>query len=138
MVSFDWRTALPGWTIQFVGPRPGLRGATFPQARVVQVYVRADESVPDIAHAFAHELGHAVDVTYLDDQDRAAFNVARGRPADFGWWVAPAADDFASGAGDWAECFAWTMTAGRGGFYSRLGPPPSAGVMALIGQLDHA
>jgi hypothetical protein len=137
LVTFDWRDALPGWTIQFTGPRAGMRGATFPAQKVVQVYVRSGESAADLAHAFAHELGHAVDVTYMNDQVRAEFNQARGRPATFGWWVAPGADDFASGAGDWAECFAWTMTNGVGGFYSKLGPPPNASVMALIALLDH-
>jgi hypothetical protein len=137
LVHFDWRDALPGWTIQFAGQRAGMRGATFPAQRVVQVYVRQGESAADVAHAFAHELGHAIDVTYMNDQVRAEFNQARGRSATFGWWVAPGADDFASGAGDWAECFAWTMTNGVGGFYSKLGPPPDSSVMALIGQLDH-
>ncbi len=135
LVRFDWRDALPGWSIQFVGPRPGLRGATFPPQHVIQVYVSRGEALDLIAHAFAHELGHAMDVTYLDDADRAAFNQARGRAPNFGWWVAAAADDFASGAGDWAECFAWMTTGGVGGFYSKLGPPPSAAVMALMTQL---
>jgi len=137
LVYFDWRDGLPGWTIQFMGPRVGMRGATFPQDKVVQVYVRPDESAADVAHAFAHELGHAIDVTYLNAHLRVEFNQARGRPSNFGWWVSAGADDFASGAGDWAECFAWTMTHGVGAFYSRLGPRPDDAVMALIGQLDH-
>jgi hypothetical protein len=137
LVYFDWRDTLPGWTIQFVGPRAGMRGATFPRSKIVQVYVRSDESAADVAHAFAHELGHAIDVTYLNDQFRGEFNQARGRPTNFGWWVSAGADDFSSGAGDWAECFAWTMTHGVGGFYSNLGPPPTEDVMGLIGQLDH-
>jgi hypothetical protein len=137
LVHFDWRDSLPGWSVQFLGPRAGLRGATFPASKVVQVYVRSDESAADVAHAFAHELGHAIDVTYMDGDERTEFNLARGRSASFGWWVAPGADDFSSGAGDWAECFAWTMTQGVGGFYSKLGPPPNATVMAVIAQLDH-
>ena len=44
-----WRDGLPGWTIQFMGPRVGMRGATFPQDKVVQVYVRPDESAADVA-----------------------------------------------------------------------------------------
>jgi len=137
MVHYDYIDALRGWSIEFVGPRDGFRGATFPASHVVQIYVRRSENASELAHTLAHELGHAIDVTYFDDQDRAQFNVARGRDAASAWWVAPSADDFASGAGDWAECFAWTVTNGAGGFFSKLGPAPDSATKALVMQLAH-
>ena len=133
-ISYPWQAKLPGWRIEFVGARPGYRGSTFPNDRLMQIYVRPDESVEELAHVTAHEMGHAVDVTYLDQAERASFNVERGRSPDSTWWVANGADDFSSGAGDWAECFAWSQMQ-SGPWYSRLGNPPDAATLGLIEAL---
>jgi hypothetical protein len=133
-ISFDWRAELPGWRIQFVGPRSGYRGSTFPDQRLIQVYVRSNSSLNDLVHVTAHELGHAVDVTLLAAEDREAWNVARGRSASAGWWVAPGQTDFSSGAGDWAESFAWSQTT-TGGWYSEIGNPPTAEQLALLASI---
>lgn len=122
---FDWTRWLPGWRVEFLGPRRGYQGSTFPRERLVQVYVRPTMSVDQIAHVLAHELGHAVDVVLLDDTVRGAINIARGRDATAMWWVDAGATDFASGSGDWAELFSWWASGGRGKWASRLGPPPS-------------
>lgn len=134
-ISFDWRRLLPGWQIQFVGPRQGYRGSTFPDRRVIQVYVRPEASLDEVAHVTAHEMGHAIDVTYFDDVDRSRFNLARGRSASSPWWVAPGATDFASGAGDWAESFAWSQVGSSGGWFSQLGSPPNPLQFELIAAL---
>ncbi len=136
-ISFDWRRLLPGWQIQFVGPRQGYRGSTFPDRRVIQVYVRADASLDEVSHVTAHEMGHAIDVTYFDDEDRGQFNLARGRSVSSPWWVAAGATDFASGAGDWAESFAWSQVGSSGGWFSLLGSPPNVLQMALIADLTN-
>lgn len=125
-IEGDWESVLPGWTVSFEGPRRGYKGSTYPARRRIEVYVRPGQGPADIAHVLAHELGHAIDVTYFTDAERAAFNSLRGRHPGHGWWVGPGGNDFASGSGDWAECFAWMVTGGRGGFFSRLGSPPDA------------
>jgi len=133
-IAFPWQEVLPGWRIEFLPERKGYRGSTFPKQRLIQVYLRPGLSVDDYVHVTAHELGHAVDVTLLDAADHQRWNEARGRPADADWWVASGADDFSSGAGDWAECFAWWQMP-RGRFYSRVGPVPSDAQLALMAAL---
>ena len=133
-ITYPWRDRLPGWRIEFVGPRQGYRGATFPSDQLIEIYVRPSASDDELVHVAAHEIGHAVDVTYLEASTRAAFNMARGRSADATWWVANGADDFSSGAGDWAECFAWSQME-SGPWYSRLGAPPDRSTMELIRAL---
>ncbi len=130
-IPLHWRDLLPDWHIEFLGPRDHYRGRTSPESRHIEVYVRPDETFEELAHVTAHELGHAIDVTYLDDAERARFAEARGHTGHNAWWVADGADDFGSGAGDWAESFAWSQT-GRLPWFSRLGPPPTAAQLDLM------
>lgn len=123
-ISFPWQEYLPGWRIEFVGPRNGYRGLTFTNDKVIQIYQRSDFSFDDYVHVLAHEIGHAIDVTYLDDSARAAWISIRGINANAPWWVSEGGRDFASGAGDWAESFAWWQTQ-KGGFFSELAGKPS-------------
>jgi hypothetical protein len=137
LIIGDWESALSGWTVSFERARQGYKGITYPSRRRIEIYVRPGQSVAELAHVLAHELGHAIDVTYFTDAERAAFNVLRGRHPGSPWWVRPGGNDFASGSGDWAECFAWMVTGGRGGFFSRLGPPPDAAEqLAMWEMLD--
>ena len=129
---FDWTKWLPGWRVDLLGERRGYKGSTFPDERLVQVYVRPSMTADQIAHVLAHELGHAVDVTYFDDTVRSAIQLARGRRADAQWWVESGTTDFASGSGDWAEMFSWWASGGRGRWLSTVGRPPSASEMVWI------
>lgn len=134
-IPVDWRAALPGWQIRFLPARAGLRGATFPDRRVIEIYVRRRDSAAELAHVVAHELGHAVDVSRLDDADRAAWKAARGIDPRAAWFPAGSAvADFTSPAGDWAESFARWQTGT--GWYSKLGPPPDVAQAVLLAQLS--
>jgi len=144
LVLYDWQSLLPGWTIGFEGPNGAQRGGTYNETKTIKVFVSPNQPVELIAHTLAHELGHAVDITYMwhspGDVDHQQFNEARGRAAHTRW-VDPSAvggaSDFAAPVGDFAECFAWTVTNGAGGFYSRMGPPPDAATQAFIQQVSH-
>lgn len=133
-ISFDWRRRLPGWQIVFRPNRVGYRGSTFPDERRIEIYLRDDLTLEDLVHVTAHELGHAVDVELLDDADRLRWNEARGRGPTKQWWVSSGADDFSSGAGDWAESFAWSQQS-FGTWYSRIAAPPDDEQLMLLNHL---
>ena len=106
MIPYDWRERLPGWRIRFQGGRDDVRGLTYSAERVIEVYVRAGDTPWDIARVVAHELGHAVDLTHATDSVREEWREQRNIDEDVPWWPGSAAPDFATGAGDFAECFA--------------------------------
>ncbi len=134
LLRLDWRGLLPGWQIRFLPGRAGIRGATFPDTSVIEIYVRASDTPNDLAHVIAHELGHAVDVSRFSDADRSAWKAARGIAADVVWFPGGSGSaDYWSGAGDWAESFAWWLVGS--GWFSKLGSPPDVGQKALVAAL---
>lgn len=105
LLPFDWQQALPGWTIVYSGPDSSFRGLTYPYDKSIEMFVRPDDTPQSLAGILAHELGHAIDVTHFDDGDRSRWKDARGIDAQ--WWPDAYASDFQSGAGDFAEAFAY-------------------------------
>ncbi len=105
LLPFDWEQALPGWTIVYTGPDAGFRGLTYPYDKTIEMFVRPDDTPQSLAGILAHELGHAIDVTHFDDGDRNRWKDARGIDAQ--WWPDAYASDFQTGAGDFAEAFAY-------------------------------
>ena len=106
LLPFEIGTVLPGWTVEFLGERPGHRGLTFRDTLRVEVYVRQSDTPQSIAGILAHELGHAIDLTYFEDVDRFTWMRARGIETA-PWWPESHASDFHTGAGDLAESFAY-------------------------------
>ena len=136
LISFDWRNGLPGWELRFLDGRSGYRGLTYPDASVIEVFVRPGDTAEGLAHVVAHEMGHAVDVARLSDTDRAAWAAARGYGAQVSWWVSSGGSDFASGSGDFAESFAWWQAA-VGQWFGDLAGPPDALQTALLARLTY-
>jgi hypothetical protein len=134
-IAYRWRQHLPGWEIRFLAADEGAYGYTMTREHRIDVYVRDDQSDALLAHVVAHEIGHAVDVTLNSAKDRSRWEQARGI-TDAPWWPDERAADFATGAGDFAECFAvWQV--GLGSFRSELGDPPSPEQQALLAELSH-
>ncbi len=104
MIAYDWQSKLPGWTVRYEGDRPGYRGITVLSEKSVTIYINPGDTATDVAGILAHELGHALDVTYLQNQDRVQWLEARGMPAV--WWAGEGLNDFSVGAGDFAEAVA--------------------------------
>ncbi len=131
LISYDIETLLPGWTIDFQPGRTGLLGFAYFEERRIEVYVRDSHSAWDVASTLAHELGHAVDVSILDDAARWDWMNQRGIDAD--WWPAPGVADYSSGAGDFAEAFAvWQV---GGSTHSRVAGAVTDADLQLLQRL---
>lgn len=132
LLPFDWRQVLPEWRVRYLPSDPGYRGLTYPYDRTIEMYVRASDTPESLAGILAHELGHAIDVTHFDDDDRGRWVEARGI-ADSPWWPTAYASDFDTGAGDFAESFAyWAVDDPNS---SRIAGVPDADQLAVIEEL---
>jgi hypothetical protein len=131
LLGADPQRFAPGWAIVFDGPRNDVEGLTLIDERVIRIYLRRNMTARHLAHVVAHELGHAYDVSSLDDARRALFRGIRGQDPAAPWWPASNDSDGDSGAGDWAECFA-VMLVGPDDWRSPLGPPPDAVQLAAL------
>lgn len=131
LISYDIENKLPGWSIDFQPGRAGTLGFAYFDERRIEVYVRDHHTAWDVASTLAHELGHAVDVSILDDAARWAWMDQRGITAD--WWPAAGVADYSSGAGDFAEAFAvWQV---GGSTHSRVAGPVTGGDLERLERL---
>jgi hypothetical protein len=131
LLKFDWRETFPGWRIVFLPSRRGYLGMTYRPERRIEIYVRMDRPVKAIAHDVAHELGHAMDVTYLNADRRAKFLELRGLDVDTPWWACNSCTDLDTGAGDFAETFA-LWAAPRYKFYGTLAPASNPATLSVM------
>lgn len=132
-LSYDWQARLPGWEIDFLPGRSGVIGLTFVSKQHIEVYVRSNMSDSLLAHVVAHELGHAVDVTLNTGPEREAWQHIRGIGSAV-WWPGDGATDFSTGAGDFAESFAyWQLPSSH--FRSNLSGPPDQPELDLMAEL---
>lgn len=107
-IPYPWQTL--GYEIDFLSPRQGYRGLTYPYDKKIEIFIDAEMSDAFILHVLAHEIGHAVDVELNSGSDRGRWFAGRGLPANTQWWVGDGVSDFGSGSGDFAECFsAWLV-----------------------------
>ena len=108
-LSWPWHEHLRGWTIVFEPGGSG-HGQTNPATRRIDVGVASGADVFAVARVAAHEIGHAADLTMNDTGARRAWKAQRGIPTDAPWWPSGTGNDFSTGAGDFAECFAtWQL-----------------------------
>lgn len=129
LITYPWQQL--GYSISFVGSRPGLLGGTIPERHQILLFVRPDEDVNLLASVIAHELGHAVDKTYNNDDRRRSWLEARGLPATTRWFTCNMCPDFATGSGDFAEAFVAWQT-GRAYYRGQLAPAPSDAQLATL------
>lgn len=104
LIEYDWQSVLPGWTVMYEGDSPGYKGLTHWPSKTITLYVDDGAGADDVAEVLAHELGHALDVTYMDNDTRTQWLEARGMPMV--WWAGNGLNDFSVGAGDFAEAVA--------------------------------
>ena len=130
-LPYDWRAT--GFTIEFVAPRAGYLGSTYPSARLTRIWVRANESLDVLMHTIAHELGHAVDLTWGDAARREQYRHVRGLDGR-DWFTCGGCTDYSTPAGDFAEVFA-SWLAGPSDFRSELAGPPSPEQLVVLEPL---
>ncbi len=136
-ISYQWEDKLRGWSIHFHSPKIGFLGLTWPGDRRIDVYVRSDQSDTLLAHVVAHEIGHAIDVSLNSGSDRATWASARGI-SWARWWPSAAASDFSTGAGDFAEAFAFTQIGSYTYFRSNLGGAPTFYQRSLVAAMANS
>ncbi len=133
-IDYDWRSNLPGWTITFSSGRDGMLGLTYVESKTIEIFVRNGQSNTLLAHVIAHEMGHAVDVTLNNSDDRRRWQEAR-EIESASWWPGDGTTDFSTGAGDFAESFAaWQV--GPSNFRSKLDGAPDAKQLGLMAELS--
>ncbi|MFW2381383.1 MAG: hypothetical protein ACN4GZ_06445 [Acidimicrobiales bacterium] len=135
LIRYPWRSELQGWTITFLEPRGRASGYTWSAERRIEVFVREGDDQERIARVLAHEIGHAIDVTLNDSDDRRVWLAERKLANDTDWWPDSGRPDFETGAGDFAEVFAASQV-GEADFKSELNPVIDQGDYALIARLS--
>ena len=131
LVSYPWQQL--GYRILFEGAQPGMQGRTSPRRLgTIEIYVRPGVSADDLAHVIAHEIGHAVDLVYGNDQRRSVWLQLRGA-APQPWFPCNMCDDFSTPAGDFAETFAYWQLHDYS--RSRLASLPTPAQLSQLAQL---
>jgi hypothetical protein len=126
-IDYPWREL--GWTVEFRPGRPGFLGLARGPVRRIEIFVRPDHDVSEVAHTLAHELGHAVDLTYGSTYRRREYRRMRGLSTSSKWFGCDECSDYATPAGDFAEVFEYWLLGG-GDYRSRLAGPPDVATLA--------
>ena len=132
LLDYPWQDI--GYRIEFLPARAGYLGLTWPEERRIQIFVRPEASVAELARDAAHELGHAIDWTRNDEGRREEYRRVRGI-SQSGWFTCHACTDLATPAGDFAETFSYWLLEGQFPSRSRIGTPLDDGQMAHLGSL---
>lgn len=130
-ITYPWQEKLPGWTIQFVPGNGKIAGYTWSAQQHIEVFVRPGDTQDSLARVLAHELGHAVDVTLNNAEERRQWLQQREATTDQ-WWPAAGLADFSSGAGDFAEAFAYWQLRDTQVRSQVSGTPTDADIALLI------
>lgn len=132
MIDYPWEAL--GWTVEFKPGRTGYLGLAIGPERRVEIFVRESHTALDVAHTLAHELGHAVDLTYGIDYRRSEYRRMRGLNPESEWFGCDSCSDYATPAGDFAEVFEYWLLGG-GDFRSLLAGPPTQEQLEVLSTL---
>src|SRR5436190_19369731 len=76
LITIPWQQL--GYEIVFMPPQVGYRAMTFPAKHRIEIYARPQDDLDLLAYDIAHELGHAIDVTYNTAETRKHWMELRG------------------------------------------------------------
>ena len=122
LIPFPWQQLK--YDIVFLQPRVGIRAMTFPMGHRIEIYARPQDDIHLLAYDIAHELGHAMDMTYNTNETRRKWMELRGIDPVTPWFGCDKCSDYSTPAGDFAETFALLLF-GPKGFKGRIAPPPT-------------
>ena len=134
LARIDYPIDKLGWTISFQSGRSGYLGLAIGEKRRIEIYVRSTHGVDDVAHTLAHELGHAVDLTYGSAYRRREYRRLRGMSPAAKWFGCDACSDYATPAGDFAEVFEYWLLGG-GDYRSQITGPPDGTTLESLSLL---
>ena len=123
LISFPWQQL--HYNIVFLAPKQGVRAMIFPTARRIEVYARPSDDSRLLAYDIAHELGHAIDLTFNTAETRKQWMATRGINPHTPWFGCNRCSDFKTPAGDFAETFAFLLL-GPDNFSGRIASAPTA------------
>ena len=137
LIRYPWQGL--GYEIVFMGFRPGYRAMTLTAKHRIEIYIRPEENPMDQAYDLAHELGHAFDLKYNNDERRRKWCELRGIKPSTPWFGCDACPDYRTPAGDFAETFAFLLL-GPGNYHSLMAPIPrmdQVEELAEFCRIDH-
>lgn len=137
LINFPWQDL--GYKVVFMGSRLGYRAMTLTARRQIEIYVRPGEGIMNQAFDLAHELGHAFDLKYNDEERRRKWCQLRGIKRSTPWFGCDACPDYNTPAGDFAETFAYLLL-GPGNFHSQIAgipKPEQVAALAEFCQIEH-
>ena len=121
VAGYDFRSVLPAWQINFAGDSDQWHGVTNSVTKTITIYVEADSTPQAVAEVLMHEVGHAVDIEFMTDEQRSEWVELRDMAST--WWTGEGLSDFAVGAGDFAEAVAaYTMGSPSQSVYGEFTP----------------
>jgi len=123
LIPFRWQQLK--YDIVFMPPRTGVRAMIFSGDHRIEVYARPQDDNGLVAYDIAHELGHAIDLTYNNDETRKKWMQLRGIDPSTSWFGCDRCSDYATPAGDFAESFA-SIVFGSKQFKGRIAPAPTS------------
>lgn len=125
MKALNYPIADLGFTVRFLPARRGYTGMTYSRDRRIDLYIRTCQRQSDTALlvTLAHEVGHAIDFAAPSDKRHSDWLSLRCSTAT--WFGCNGCTDYATGAGDFAEVFAWSRTHDRLDYRSTVGAPPT-------------
>ena len=134
LAQIDYPIDELGWTVRFLPGRSGFLGLAIGETRRIEIYVRSSHGVDEVAHTLAHEVGHAVDLSYGSDYRRSEYRRMRGLSPDAEWFGCDACTDYATPAGDFAEVFEYWLLGG-GDFRSQMAGAPDPQTLDYLSTL---
>ena len=108
LINYDFRSALPGWHFSYDEDHANFHGLTFSAEKRIVVYVEGGTTAQIAAEVLMHEVGHAIDIEHMSNDQRVQWIQMRNMPAT--WWPGDGLNDFSVGAGDFAEAVSAVTT----------------------------